>query len=265
MFLHKFEKLRRFEKSNLNVSLNSIIGLPVAEVTRESMRIVTNQIGSRKMVFFLGHCPVCVIFTILCIFLTLKPCLCEQNKPNIVIFMVDDLGIADLGCFGNDTIKTPNIDKLALEGAKLTQSVSSESVCTPSRAAFLTGRYAVRSGMVNSPSSYRVFFFTAVPGGLPRNETTFAHALENVGYSTGECKTLVAPIVATLTLFKTSDKVHNIICLYALCYSNIFNKHRTPLPPPPPHHHQNLVHLDKTACVGGREGDVCAQTRIGLN
>lgn len=111
-----------------------------------------------------------------------------HSKPNVVIFLVDDLGVADLGCFGNDSLKTPNIDRLAAEGARLTHSLSSESICTPSRAAFLTGRYAVRSGMVPSDRMFpvRVMFFNAVPGGLPRNEITFAKSLEDVGYSTGK-------------------------------------------------------------------------------
>ena len=68
-------------------------------------------------------------------------------KPNIIVFLVDDLGIAYLGCFGNDTIKTPNIDRLAEEGARLRHDVTPDSICTPNRAAFLTGRYPIRSGL----------------------------------------------------------------------------------------------------------------------
>ncbi|KAM7365240.1 hypothetical protein PAMP_016185 [Pampus punctatissimus] len=70
----------------------------------------------------------------------------ESNKPNFVLMMVDDLGIGDLGCYGNKTLRTPNIDQLAQEGVKLTQHVAAASLCTPSRAAFLTGRYPIRSG-----------------------------------------------------------------------------------------------------------------------
>ena len=71
----------------------------------------------------------------------------RDNTPNIVILLADDLGIGDIGCFGNDTIRTPNIDRLAEEGAKLTQFLTAAALCSPSRAAFLTGRYPVRSGM----------------------------------------------------------------------------------------------------------------------
>ena len=68
------------------------------------------------------------------------------KSPNIVILLADDLGMGDVGCFGNDTIRTPNIDRLADEGVKLTHHLAAASVCTPSRAALLTGRYPIRYG-----------------------------------------------------------------------------------------------------------------------
>uniref|UniRef100_A0A6J0T944 Arylsulfatase D-like n=1 Tax=Pogona vitticeps TaxID=103695 RepID=A0A6J0T944_9SAUR len=105
-------------------------------------------------------------------------------KPNIVIFLADDLGIGDVGCYGNNTIRTPNIDRLAEEGVKLTQHIAASPLCTPSRAAFLTGRYPIRSGM-DATDRYRVFHWLAGSGGLPPNETTFAKILQNQGYSTG--------------------------------------------------------------------------------
>ncbi|XP_063161120.1 arylsulfatase D-like [Candoia aspera] len=105
-------------------------------------------------------------------------------KPNIVILLADDLGIGDLGCYGNTTVRTPNIDRLAKEGIKLTQHVAAAPVCTPSRTAFLTGRYPVRSGM-DATTGYRVLQSLASSGGLPPNETTFAKILQKQGYSTG--------------------------------------------------------------------------------
>ena len=106
-------------------------------------------------------------------------------KPNVLIFLVDDLGIADLGCFGNDTIKTPNIDRLAEEGARLRHDVTPDSICTPNRAAFLTGRYPIRSGLAAGKGQLRVIAFTAASGGLPQNETTFAEIASAAGYRTG--------------------------------------------------------------------------------
>jgi arylsulfatase A-like enzyme len=108
------------------------------------------------------------------------------KKPNFVVFLVDDLGIGDIGCFGNDTIKTPNIDRLAARGAKLNQNLSPESVCTPSRAAMLTGRYAIRSGLASGPREIRVISNLACAAGLPNNETTFADVLKENGYRTSK-------------------------------------------------------------------------------
>lgn len=104
--------------------------------------------------------------------------------PNFLLIMADDLGIGDLGCYGNRTLRTPHIDRLALEGAKLTQHLAAAPLCTPSRAAFLTGRYPVRSGMA-SRGRLGVFLFSASSGGLPPNEVTFARLLKGQGYATG--------------------------------------------------------------------------------
>uniref|UniRef100_A0A3B5A950 Arylsulfatase D-like n=1 Tax=Stegastes partitus TaxID=144197 RepID=A0A3B5A950_9TELE len=107
-----------------------------------------------------------------------------SNKPNFVLMMVDDLGIGDVGCYGNDTIRTPNIDRLASEGVKLTQHIAAAPLCTPSRAAFMTGRYALRSGM-GSTGRVQVLLFVGGSGGLPPGETTFAKRLQQQGYATG--------------------------------------------------------------------------------
>ncbi|XP_069748162.1 steryl-sulfatase isoform X2 [Narcine bancroftii] len=104
-------------------------------------------------------------------------------KPNYVLFMADDLGIGDLGCYGNTTLRTPHIDSLAKDGALLTQHIAAASLCTPSRAAFLTGRYPVRSGM-SSFHKLSIYIFAAGSGGLPTNETTFVKLLKEQGYST---------------------------------------------------------------------------------
>uniref|UniRef100_A0A3P9ISX5 Arylsulfatase H n=1 Tax=Oryzias latipes TaxID=8090 RepID=A0A3P9ISX5_ORYLA len=107
-----------------------------------------------------------------------------EQKPNFVLMMVDDLGIGDIGCYGNDTIRTPNIDRLASEGVKLTQHIAAAPLCSPSRAAFMTGRYALRSGMA-STGRVQVLLFLGGSGGLPASETTFAKRLQQQGYSTG--------------------------------------------------------------------------------
>ena len=68
-------------------------------------------------------------------------------KPNFIIIFADDQGYGDLSCFGSETIKTPNIDRLAAEGRKFTSFMVASPVCTPSRAALLTGCYPKRVGM----------------------------------------------------------------------------------------------------------------------
>lgn len=123
----------------------------------------------------LRHCSVLLLVSVTC---------SAVKRPNIVVLLADDLGYGDVGCFGNNTIKTPNIDRLAKSGVKLTQHVAAASVCTPSRAALLTGRYPVRSGM-ESYFKNKVFILVAASGGLPENETTFAEVLREQGYATG--------------------------------------------------------------------------------
>uniref|UniRef100_A0A8C9TX92 Arylsulfatase D n=1 Tax=Scleropages formosus TaxID=113540 RepID=A0A8C9TX92_SCLFO len=128
-------------------------------------------------------CRFCVWLTLLSVVVG-KEVTGEHDKPNFVLMMVDDLGIGDVGCYGNDTIRTPNIDRLAQEGVKLTQHIAAAPLCTPSRTAFMTGRYALRSGMA-SPGRAQVILFLAGSGGLPPNETTFAKLLQKEGYTTG--------------------------------------------------------------------------------
>ncbi|XP_068777685.1 steryl-sulfatase isoform X3 [Struthio camelus] len=107
----------------------------------------------------------------------------SASNPNVILLMADDLGIGDLGCYGNRTLRTPNIDRLAKEGVTLTQHIAASPLCTPSRAAFLTGRYPIRSGMA-AFSRVGVFLFSASSGGLPSEEITFSKLLRQRGYST---------------------------------------------------------------------------------
>ncbi|XP_006637982.3 arylsulfatase D [Lepisosteus oculatus] len=127
----------------------------------------------------------CVLMLLLCLSVGEEMVNADSDpQPNFVLMMVDDLGIGDIGCYGNDTIRTPNIDRLAQEGVKLTQHIAAAPLCTPSRAAFLTGRYALRSGMA-STGRVQVLLWTGCAGGLPSNETTFAKILQEQGYTTG--------------------------------------------------------------------------------
>ncbi len=105
-----------------------------------------------------------------------------SDRPNIIIILADDLGYGDLGCYGHPSIRTPNLDRMAQEGLRFTDFYAGQSLCTPSRAALLTGRFAVRSGMAGGPG--RHVLYPNNPGGLPADEVTIASALKSKGYAT---------------------------------------------------------------------------------
>jgi arylsulfatase A len=103
------------------------------------------------------------------------------RRPNFVIIFCDDLGYGDPTCYGHPTIRTPNVDRMAKEGQRWTDFYAAASVCTPSRAALLTGRLPIRSGMC---SDERRVLFPDSAGGLPQSELTIAEALKTAGYAT---------------------------------------------------------------------------------
>lgn len=102
----------------------------------------------------------------------------QDGKPNVVIIFCDDLGYGDVGCFGATDIKTPHIDRMADEGMKFTEFYSASPVCSPSRAALMTGRYPQRMG-ING------VFFPESFTGMPVEEVTIAEMLKKHGYATG--------------------------------------------------------------------------------
>lgn len=107
----------------------------------------------------------------------------ENEKPNVIIIFCDDLGYADIGPFGSENHRTPNIDTMASEGMKLTNFYSTCCVCTPSRSSLMTGCYPKRIGMHENERGQWVLF----PGnsrGLNPNETTIAEVLKEQGYAT---------------------------------------------------------------------------------
>ncbi len=106
-----------------------------------------------------------------------------DTRPNVVIILADDLGFGDLGCYGHPTFKTPHLDRLAAEGARLTQFNTPTPFCAPTRAALMTGRYPFRCGMTQNPAPDGGPAADALA--LPTTEITLAQLLREAGYATG--------------------------------------------------------------------------------
>ncbi len=104
----------------------------------------------------------------------------DDRPPNVVIIMADDLGYADLGCYGCKDIRTPNIDKLAKDGLRFTNAYVTGSMCGPSRAGFITGRFQSSFGYYKNVSEV-----LDPKQGLPIGEETVAGFIQDQGYVTG--------------------------------------------------------------------------------
>ena len=114
----------------------------------------------------------------------------RTGRNNIVMFLIDDLGWSDLGCQGSEYYRTPNIDKLAQQGVRFTDAYAACAVCTPTRAAIMTGKYPARTLMTEWLPSGRWNPKARLKEGrflrdLPREEYTIAEALRDAGYRTG--------------------------------------------------------------------------------
>lgn len=129
----------------------------------------------------------------------------SDRRPNFVVIMVDDLGVNDLGCYGGQYIKTPNLDLLAQRGVRATQAYAAAAICSPTRAAWITGRYPARLGITDwirarfqRPSDISAdvrrgtydtnlgqpFRTPSNPFQLPLEEVTVAEILQSAGYRT---------------------------------------------------------------------------------
>ena len=132
----------------------------------------------QKAFFFNRHSL--VILTLMLFFYSNKAVAQKNKKTNFVIIMADDLGYNDISCYGSSSIQTPNLDKLAAEGIRFTDFHSNGTVCSPTRASIITGKYQQRTGItgVVTAKSHRHV-------GLSLDEITFAEALKENGYTTG--------------------------------------------------------------------------------
>ncbi len=114
----------------------------------------------------------CVALILFCLSSCVK--VDRKIKPNFIIIFADDLGYGDLGSYGHPTIKTPNLDRMVAEGQKWTQFYAGSSVCTPSRASFLTGRYPASTHAHRNGAEY-----------FPDHEVLVTKILKDAGYDCG--------------------------------------------------------------------------------
>lgn len=106
-----------------------------------------------------------------------------EDKPNVIVIMVDDMGYGGLSCYDNTYFKTPAIDRLAADGVRLTDFHSNGVLCSPTRAALMTGRYQQRSGcarVINADPKVPMHHV-----GMHDDEWTFPEAMKTAGYATG--------------------------------------------------------------------------------
>ncbi len=113
----------------------------------------------------------------------------QPQLPNIVLILIDDLGWRDLGCYGNRFHETPNLDRLARQGMRFTDAYAAAPVCSPTRAAIMTGKYPARLRITDFiPGHWRPWAKLTVPPirhALPLEEVTLAELLKQAGYRTG--------------------------------------------------------------------------------
>lgn len=137
--------------------------------------LLRRMVGFALSASFLFSSLLCASF--LC---AVSPAHADAHKPNIVLIVADDLGYAELGCFGQKRIRTPHLDRLAKQGMRLTQHYSGNAVCAPSRCVLMTGKHPghafVRSNKGTPPEGQQP---------IPDSEVTLAELLKAEGYVTG--------------------------------------------------------------------------------
>ena len=118
------------------------------------------------------------------------PASAAETRPNIIVILADDLGWSDLRCYGADLHETPHLDRLAAAGVRFTDAYAGSSVCTPTRAALMTGRHPARLGMTiwaeaaEEPPKPERLIPPPAEHNLPLSETTIAEHLQAAGYQT---------------------------------------------------------------------------------
>ncbi len=128
-------------------------------------------------------------YIFLSVLFTLISCTSEKKKPNILFFLVDDLGWTDVGCYNSSFYETPNIDTLAESGVRFTDAYAACHVCSPTRASILSGKYPATINLTDWLPGRKEFPFQKLSNAkinqnLPYKEVTIAEALKDEGYKT---------------------------------------------------------------------------------
>ncbi len=123
------------------------------------------------------------IAAVVAILLLLAPLCAEDDRPNFVLILCDNLGYGDVGCYGSSLHRTPHLDRMADEGMRFTHFYVTSGVCTPSRASIMTGCYPRRVNMHVSDTGGKVLQPVS-PKGLHPDEVTLAEVLQDAGYAT---------------------------------------------------------------------------------
>ncbi len=129
------------------------------------------------------------VMLVLAVGLAASPAISAERRPNVVFFLVDDLGWRDLGCYGSGFYETPHIDELAAQGVRFTQAYAACHVCSPTRASIMTGKYPAALRLTDWLPGRKDYPFQKLKNvrtipHLPLEETTLAEAFEEHGYAT---------------------------------------------------------------------------------
>ncbi|QDV67004.1 Arylsulfatase [Rosistilla carotiformis] len=134
----------------------------------------------------IAHALRCLMFAIAVCF---TPAAFAADKPNVILIFIDDLGWGDIGCYGNDFVDTPRIDRLAAEGMRFTDFYAAGAVCSPTRCALQSGQNQARIGITaHIPGHWRPFERVITPQttmALPLDTVTVAESMKQAGYQTG--------------------------------------------------------------------------------
>ena len=174
---------------SLHRNCSSVFSPSLSPIPRDSIsrkvfllhKIHSNRVALGRLRF--------LVLGLLCLFSVTAVAADNRDRPNIVLILIDDLGWKDVGCYGNEIVETPRIDRLAAEGVRFTDFYAAGAVCSPTRCALQSGQNQARIGITDFISGHwRPFERVMTPRptmALPLDTVTIAESLKLAGYATG--------------------------------------------------------------------------------